>query len=238
VSTLELLLAVQERDLALDRLRHRRANLPERATLAEAEAASAAMRARLAELVGPRDTIAAEQRRHEDEAQSLSEQATAVEKRMYSGEISSPKELQAMQADVEQLRRHQATVEERAIAAMERYEPLQEEVAELEQAIAARDAEAGAARAALAAAEAVVDDEVAVEQAARADAAAEVRNAALVTDYERRRAQTQGQGAARLVGNTCQACHLTIPATEVDRIRHAPEGTVAYCDNCGAILIP
>ena len=26
---------------------------------------------------------------------------------MYSGEISSPKELQAMQADVEQLRRHQ-----------------------------------------------------------------------------------------------------------------------------------
>ena len=51
---------------------------------------------------------------YEDEAQTLSEQATAVEKRMYSGEISSPRELQAMQADVEQLRRHQQTVEERA----------------------------------------------------------------------------------------------------------------------------
>jgi predicted nucleic acid-binding Zn-ribbon protein len=50
--------------------------------------------------------------------------------------------------------------------------------------------------------------------------------------------QSKGQGAARLVGNTCQSCHLTIPATEVDRIRHAPDGIVAYCDNCGAILIP
>jgi hypothetical protein len=45
-------------------------------------------------------------------------------------------------------------------------------------------------------------------------------------------------GAARLVGTTCQGCHLTIPATEVDRIRKAPKGTVEYCDNCGAILVP
>ena len=44
---------------------------------------------------------------------------------------------------------------------------------------------------------------------------------------------------ARLVGNTCQGCRLTIPATEVDRIRKAgPDGDVAHCDNCGAILVP
>jgi predicted nucleic acid-binding Zn-ribbon protein len=238
VSTLELLLAVQERDLALDRLRHRRATLPERAALAEAEIAGAALRARIAELAGPRDALATEQRKHEDEAQSLSQQAAAVEKRMYSGEVSSPRELQAMQADVEQLRRHQATVEERAIDAMERYEPLQAEVTELEQALAGRNQDADAARTALAAAEAVVDAELVAEAAARAEAVTRVGDAALVTDYERRRVQSKGQGAARLVGNTCQSCHLTIPATEVDRIRHAPDGIVAYCDNCGAILIP
>jgi hypothetical protein len=238
VSTLELLLAVQEHDLALDRLRHRRATLPERVALAEAEAAGAALRARIAELAGPRDALANEQRKHEDEAQSLSQQAAAVEKRMYSGEVSSPRELQAMQADVEQLRRHQATVEERAIEAMERYEPLQAELTELENALTARVADADTARAALAAAESVIDGELEVETATRADAVAQVGDAALVNDYERRRAQSKGQGAARLVGNTCQSCHLTIPATEVDRIRHAPDGVVAYCDNCGAILIP
>jgi hypothetical protein len=238
VSALELLLAVQERDLALERLRHRRATLPERAALAEAEIAGAALRARIAELAGPRDALATEQRKHEDEAQSLSQQAAAVEKRMYSGEVSSPRELQAMQADVEQLRRHQATVEERAIDAMERYEPLQAEVTDLEQALAGRNQDADVARTALAAAEAVVDAELVAETAARAEAVTRVGDVALVTDYERRRVQSKGQGAARLVGNTCQSCHLTIPATEVDRIRHAPEGIVAYCDNCGAILIP
>ena len=45
-------------------------------------------------------------------------------------------------------------------------------------------------------------------------------------------------GVARLVGSTCQGCHLTIPATEVDRIRRQPAGTLAFCDNCGAILVP
>jgi uncharacterized protein len=238
VSALELLLAVQERDLALDRLRHRRATLPERAALAEAEATGAGVRVRLAELAGPRDDLAREQRKHEDEAQSLSEQAGAVEKRMYSGEVSSPRELQAMQADVEQLRRHQQTVEERALEALERFEPLQAETTDLEQVLARAEADAAAARTALAAAEAVVAAEVAAEQAARAEAVTRVADPALVSDYDRRRAQSPGQGAARLVGNTCQSCHLTIPATEVDRIRKAPDGVVAYCDNCGAILIP
>jgi uncharacterized protein len=236
VSVLELLLAVQERDAALDRLRHRRATLPERAALADAEATAVGIRTRLAELALPRDELAREQRKHEDEAQSLADQASAVEKRMYSGEVSSPRELQAMQADVEQLRRHQRTVEERALEAMEQLEPLQAETTALEAELARTEGAAAEARAALAAAEAVVDEELGAEQRARDDAAAAVGDPSMVADYERRRAQ--GGGAARLIGNTCQSCHLTIPATEVDRIRKAPEGTVAYCDNCGAILVP
>jgi predicted nucleic acid-binding Zn-ribbon protein len=31
---------------------------------------------------------------------------------------------------------------------------------------------------------------------------------------------------------------LSIPSTEVERIRRAPDGSVSYCDNCGAILVP
>jgi hypothetical protein len=51
--------------------------------------------------------------------------------------------------------------------------------------------------------------------------------------------QAKGIGIARLVGNTCQGCRLTIPATEVDRIRKAgPDDPVFQCDNCGAILVP
>jgi len=61
----------------------------------------------------------------------------------------------------------------------------------------------------------------------------------VVALYERCRANSPSKaGAARLVGHTCQGCHLTIPATEVDALRKAPPGTIAHCDNCGAILVP
>jgi len=64
-------------------------------------------------------------------------------------------------------------------------------------------------------------------------------DAPMLALYERCRSiAASGIGAARLVGHTCQGCHLTIPATEVDALRKSPPGTVAHCDNCGAILVP
>ena len=60
----------------------------------------------------------------------------------------------------------------------------------------------------------------------------------LLADYQRRRAQNKGAGAARLVGTSCTACHLSIPSTEAEQIRQAAGASVAYCDNCGAILVP
>jgi predicted nucleic acid-binding Zn-ribbon protein len=42
---------------------------------------------------------------------------------------------------------------------------------------------------------------------------------------------------ARLVGNHCDGCHLTLPSMELDRIRHAPETEVFTCDQCGRILV-
>jgi predicted nucleic acid-binding Zn-ribbon protein len=44
-------------------------------------------------------------------------------------------------------------------------------------------------------------------------------------------------GAARLIGGNCQACHLSLPATEVDRIRHMAPDAIARCEHCGAILV-
>jgi predicted nucleic acid-binding Zn-ribbon protein len=35
----------------------------------------------------------------------------------------------------------------------------------------------------------------------------------------------------------CQACHLALPATEVDRIRHLPADALVRCEHCGAILV-
>ena len=234
---LELLLLVQERDTALDRLRHRRAALPERAELDAREAEMRAQRERLAGVQKQQHDVQAEERRLDDEARSIREHADDAEKKLYAGTTTSPRELQAMQADVDMLRRQVSDLEDRELEVMEAREAVDGEVSALEAALANTDSAAQVLRDAIAVAEGEIDAEIATEEAARAELAAGV-DTALLNNYERRRTQNKGAGAARLVGNTCQACHLTIPSTEAERIRRAAGAQVDYCDNCGAILVP
>ncbi|MET0628903.1 MAG: C4-type zinc ribbon domain-containing protein [Acidimicrobiia bacterium] len=234
---LDILLTVQERDLALERLQHRRDTLPERARLVQADAQATALAARAQAITAERDALARDETKFDDEARSLEAKAKEVEARMYSGEISSPRELQAMQADVEQLQRHQRDVENRELEVMEQREPLDAELATLAErqtAVAAELAELGAS---LADAERVIDAEMEVERDARGALTVDL-DPNLVAAYERRRDTVQGVGVARLVGTTCQGCHLSIPAIEAEQIKKAPEGSIAYCDNCGCILVP
>jgi predicted nucleic acid-binding Zn-ribbon protein len=237
VTALEPLLALQERDLTLDRLRHERAALPERAQLATLTERLDALAATREARQAARDEVARQEARYADEVQQLAEQAVAVERRLYSGEVASPRELQALQADVEQLRRRQRTVEDRELGAMEQREPLDGALATVAAEWDAAEAEAARAGDALDAHERELDAALAAEQAARDQLAAGL-DAGLLADYERRRARANGVGVARLVGFTCQGCHLSIPATEVDRIRREGDGAFAYCDNCGCILVP
>ena len=238
MTPLEQLLVVQEHDSSLDQLRHRRATLPERAAIARAEALTGSLAAPLADARGNRDVVARDVRRLEDEAEATAAKVTEVDKTMYSGSITSPRELQAMQADVEQLRRHQRTLEDRELDLMERQETLDAELAALEAQVTAAEAEIAGARESLAAGEAEIDAAAEAETVGRAAAAAEI-TAELLALYDRCRTQAGGIGAARLVGNTCQGCRLTIPSTEVERIRKAgADATPEHCDNCGAILVP
>jgi predicted nucleic acid-binding Zn-ribbon protein len=235
---LEQLLVVQEHDSAIDHLRHRRASLPERAALAKAESVIRELEAPITEVRGRHDVVARDVRRLEDEAASTVAKVGEVETTMYSGSITSPRELQAMQSEVDQLRRHQRALEDRELELMEGQESIDAELAVLVDQVGAAEAEARLARQAVAEQEALIDADIASETEARTSAADGIP-ANLVALYERCRAAARGVGVARLIGNTCQGCRLTIPSTEVVRIRKAgPDGAVAHCDNCGAILVP
>ncbi len=237
VDQLERLLEVQARDGALDRLRHRRETAPERAEAAALAREAAALATRLTELRARRDTLVAEERKLEAEATALQAKASEVEARLYSGEVSSPRELQAMQSDVEQLRKHQRAVESRELEVMEEREPADAEVGSAEEQGAAIAVRAADIHARLGALEAEVDAEIARELHERELLTAPI-DPALVAEYERCRARARGAGIARLVGMTCQGCHLTIPSTEVELIRKAAGTSLAHCDNCGCILVP
>lgn len=234
---LRILLAVQEHDTALDRLRHRRQALAERVALNQVQQRRAELEVRRAEVEGRLTDLSRGQARLESDIASVGQRISDIERRLYGGRVSASRELQAMAAEVESLQRRRADLENRAIEVMELSEPVEAEVAAMSDEQAGTDAAITRLRETLAVAERAIDAAAAVEYRAREELAAR-----LPPDIGRRydglRARLGGVGAARLINGCCQGCHLQLPATELHRLRHLPPGTVATCDQCGRILVP
>jgi predicted nucleic acid-binding Zn-ribbon protein len=236
-SSLQALLAVQAIDTDLDRHRHRRATLPERAELVAIDAELATLEQRLSAARAARDSVAAEQLALERTLATVEARAAEVKKRLYGGSVSATRELQAMAAELDSLTARASELESRVLEVMGAWDPLDDGVTAIEGDKAARTAARAQLEETLAAGEAEVDAEIAVLDAARSEAATHVPSD-LTRTYEQLRRHLGGVGAARLVGARCGGCYLTLPATELDRLRHQGEATLSFCEQCGRILVP
>jgi predicted nucleic acid-binding Zn-ribbon protein len=218
------LLAVQEHDTRADQLNHRMQTLPVRADLAQLEDNVLAVDGQLADAQRRRDELGRSQQRLEDEIASLSERANQAEKQLYSGAVTNPRELQALQDDVASIRRRIGQLEDDELEIMELVEPVDAERSEL-----AGQRDRPEAESELAA-------QLATVQTDRETAAADVP-VDLWPEYDKLRARLAGVAIARLVGSTCQGCHLALPAVEVDRIRKLSLDEAVYCEECGRLLV-
>lgn len=237
LSPLALLLAVQARDLAAEQLAYRRRELPERSELAALDRTGAGLRARLDELQSQRDELGAGQERLDHQVDLLSSRMAAIEARLNSGAAASFRDQEAMANETASLGRQRRALEDQELEIMEVLEPIDAELSALGAQLASDDEARAVAVSALAAAEAVLDDELAAVTAERKSLAGGLPPD-LAAIYERLRAKLGGVGAAHLVDGACSGCHLRLPARERDLIQHAPEGTVFYCEQCGRILVP
>ncbi len=233
---LERLLALQELDTRIDQLRHRHATLPERDALAAAQAAVDRLDAEMAGVQSRHDDLLRSQRRLEDEVASVEAKAAEVDRKLYGGTVTAPRELQDMQAEVESLRRRQSSLEDELIEVMELAEPVGDQLARMGADRERLTSEVEEQRRALTAAEAEVDAELAGVEVERAGVAAEVP-ADLLATYDRLRTRLDGVAVARLEGSRCLGCHLTLPATELDQIRRQDAGAVVTHEECGRILV-
>lgn len=234
-SPLEALLAVQELDTSIDQHRHTRAARPERAEIVALDDRGAELVRESRQAAAVVDEVTGRQERAERELAATEERRTAVSQRLYGGTVSASRELQAMAADVDSLTVRAAALEDEVLGILEEREPLDARVAALQAEREELAARRGVLSAALAAAEQEIDGEIAGIQAERAPLAASIPPDLLAL-YERLRARLGGVGAARLVGDRCTGCHLSLPATELDRLRHLPPGEAATCEQCGRIL--
>jgi uncharacterized protein len=236
MSDLENLLELQANDTAGDQLRHRRANLPERTEIVRLEGVIAGRRSAIEDPTSQRTALGREQKRLEDEITTITDKITSVDAQLYGSSMTSPKEAQALQADLESLRRRQSTLEDQVLELMEQIEPLDELLASEAAAIAEIDDEIERVRVTLSEHEVEVDAEAAEVAAARASLVAGVSEA-LLAEYERLRPLHGGVAVARLSGPTCLGCHISLAAAEVDRLRREPADAIVHCPDCGCLLV-
>ncbi len=228
------LLQLQAEDTAIVRLEHRRSTLPEAARLTE-------LRGQLGELSSDldiarkqADELAREQAKIEGEIGLLDAKIEREEKRLFSGSVSSPKELSALKAEVDMLRKKKGTLEDGELEVMVARDEANATLASLssehdEVTAAAAELEETVARLS-----AGIDEELAAHRARRGEIAPTLP-ADLVALYDTIRAAKGGVGAAALQGDTCTGCHTSLPAMEARRARSEPG--LHRCDNCRRILV-
>jgi len=229
-------LQVQEHDTAADQLRHRRQSLPELAQLLAAENDLAELEVALTEATSTAAEAAKAQRRLEGELALVESKVAELEARLYSGAVTVPRELQAIQAEGEALRTRRSAQEDEVLEAMDRRELLDQGIAALRQRRTELDADGARLRVAIAEAQTQLDRELSAQLEARAGAAAGIP-ADLAALYEQLRARLGGVAAALLVNGRCGGCHLALPATEIARLRKAPPETLVRCEQCERILV-
>lgn len=231
---MDRLLELQDLDLSIDRLLSRRAQLEAGTEAAERRKHMEEVEGRVGDLRLEVDAVAREQGRLEAEAGSLEAKIAAEERRMYDGSVANPKELEALQHEVTNLRQRKERVEDEVLARMERRE-------EMESRLPSVEAELAEARTRLGEVESASERElgeiVGALEARRAerDGVAAALDDELLELYEDLRAQKKGVGAAALRDGVCQGCHQKLSARELDRIKRA-EG-MRRCEYCRRILI-
>jgi predicted nucleic acid-binding Zn-ribbon protein len=232
----DTLIRVQEHDTALDQLRHRIAAMPERIALVAVKERQTRLVAAMADITVGIDELAGRQAVLEEQIAASAKRRHELEARMRSGAVTASKDLQALDREVNQLTERQRVLEDDELALVEEQEPLDETLAS-HRAMAA-ELEAESVHLALAAANSEVELRSAIdaETVARAAAALELP-ADLADRYERLRTHLGGVGAARLVGDRCDGCHLTLSSVEVERIHHLSDDAFAACPQCDRILV-
>jgi uncharacterized protein len=225
-----MLAHLSEIDLALDSGRARMAEiaaaLKEPAELAAARGALAAAEAEL-------EHWRSVQQGRELDQQRIAEKLARAEKRLYSGEIRSSREVQDAERDVQQLRHQRGQAEDALLEALVAVDGLVEECAAQTAGLAELTASWEVKQARLLAEQSRLKERLLVEQARQAAVRRSVPPDLLAL-YDNLRPRRGGRAVAELEGDTCSACRVAVPPTQLEAARYGED--LVYCGNCGRLL--
>ena len=230
------LLEIQQFDTETEQLQHRRTILPQRQDLSSARAKQSELQRQIDTVALQRIEVLTRQKRLEDEAAIIQARADVDDNRLYSGELTALRDLQALQDEITGLRSRQGALEERAIEALMEAEEFSEQADSLEAERTECDERVTVLEAELAAAEAAIDQQLGVLAAARAEASSRAESAALAR-YEGLRQTFGPSTAVPFDPSSGCGCPHHMPAVEVARIKRCAQGEVLDCAECGRLVL-
>jgi predicted nucleic acid-binding Zn-ribbon protein len=235
-STQEKLLEVQAKDTEIAQLVHRKGSLPEIERKAELETQLTRARNQHVAAEVILGDLQRDQARSDADVEVVRQRIIKDQQMLDSGTINDPKQLSALQHELESLARRRTELEDLELEIMERVEGAEAAVSVLAGQITTLSGELEQVSTTLQDLTDTLSADIAEVEKERA-ALALALPSDFMSLYEKIRGSHSGVGAALLHRGQCGGCRLTIPPQEMQIIKVAPIETVVQCEECRRILI-
>lgn len=228
------LLELQQTDLKIRRIKAKLDDLPEQRELDEAEAKATELREQHDAIRVDLDRAEAEQRKIDGEIDLLKQRKDAEHARMYSGEISSPKAVQSLRAEIDATERRISENEDALLEVMEKVETLQGQADELttqHDAITSEVETLSEKRDT--AAQGLLAEKAELE--VQAEKQREGIPDELLARYDAKAEKLGGMAVGELADGMCTACRIEFPYSELNELLDGPD--LATCPQCSRLLV-
>ncbi len=167
------------------------------------------------------------------ELAGLQAKAREIETNLYSGRIRSPKELENLRRDGEQIKQRIAHLEDRILLAMTEVDELEAASQRGAEELRAFEGQWAESREALTQEHKALRTRLQELQAER-DKTRALLDRNVLALYDALRAQKGGQALAPLRDGLCQVCRVALPSFKIQSVETGE--TIITCEGCGRIL--
>ncbi len=168
------------------------------------------------------------------ELQTVSTQSADLSKRLYSGKVSNPKELEDIQSKIAERKRRHAHLENELLETMITVEELQESLAKAQEQLSQVETERAALHKTLTGEMRQLKQKLKPLKAERQTTAGQITPENMEL-YETLRAKKQRIAVAALNGDMCSVCRVGQTSNIVQQVRQ--DQSLITCTSCGRILV-
>jgi hypothetical protein len=168
------------------------------------------------------------------ESHTLAERIKSAEEQLMSGAIHNPKELEALQANVDSMRRHRAQLEDSAVEAMLLADGLNAQLDELRQSLDKLEEKWISGQADLREQETKMKQNYVLLKRKRETLAGGM-SPDLLNRYEQMRKRRGGVAVAPVRNGECGACHVQMPTGVISALQ-SNRNELVVCTSCGRYL--